>query len=114
MPLVFRGAADSGSVVEVRERPDGDCDVAVDGVLVERVEADADFSDTEASHAFRLDGLVFRETFGVSAAALETLAEFAAGATVKPPWRFAREVRADGLIDSHFGLTARGHRALRR
>jgi hypothetical protein len=52
MPLVFRGAADSGSVVEVRERPDGDCDVAVDGVLVERVEADADFSDTEASHAF--------------------------------------------------------------
>lgn len=112
--LVFRGAADTGSVAEVRERPDGDCDVVVDGVLCERVEADLDFSATRAPHPFRLDRLVFRETFGASAEALAALGEFVAERAPHPPWRFAPELRADGLIDAHFGLTARGHRALRR
>jgi hypothetical protein len=76
MPLVFRGLADSGSRLEVRERADGDCDVAIDGVRVERVAADLDFPGTKAPRAFRLDGLVFRETFAASAAALEALAVF--------------------------------------
>ena len=111
-PLVFRGAAETGSVVEIRDRPDGDYDVAVDGTLVERVEAELDFSGSEAPHVFSLDGVVFRETFSASGAALEALAEFVAERAPQPPWPFAAELRADGLIDRNFGLTPRGRRAL--
>ena len=31
-----------------------------------------------------------------------------------PPWEYASELLADGLIDVHFALTPRGHRALAR
>jgi hypothetical protein len=113
-PLIFRGVAETGSVVEIRERADGDFDVAVDGTLVERVKADLDFSDKEIPHVFSLDGLVFRETFSASGPALEALDEFVAGRTRQPPWRFASELRTDGLIDGHFSLTPRGHRALQK
>ncbi len=111
-PLVFRGIAETGSLVEIRERADGDYEVAVDGTVVERVEAELDFSGKQTPHAFPLGGLVFRETFSVSAPALEALADFVAGRAQPPPWPFAPDLRADGLIDSHFALTPRGHRAL--
>lgn len=111
-PLVFRGAAESGSLVEVRERPDGDYDVTVDGTPVERIEAALDFSGTGAPHVFELDGLAFRETFSASEPALEALRDFVAEQAPEPPWRFAPELRADGLIDGYFGLTPRGRRAL--
>lgn len=110
--LVFRGAAETGSQVEIRERPNGDYEVAIDGTLVERVVTKADVSHTEPPHPFRLDELVFQETFSASQPALEALAAFVAERVPQPPWRFAVELRADGLIDGHFGLTPRGHRAL--
>ena len=113
-PLVFRGVAETGSLVEIRERADGDYEVAVDGAVVERVEAALDFSSRETPHAFPLDGLVFRETFSASEPALEALAEFVAERAQQPPWHFAAELGADGLIDGNFGLTPRGHRALRQ
>ena len=111
-PLVFRGRAQTNSVVEVRERADGDYDVAVDGHLVERVEGAGDFLSKEVAGTFRLDGLVFREVFSVSQQALEALGEFVSGREPRPPWRFAVELVADGLINRDFGLTPRGHRAL--
>ena len=113
-PLVFRGAAETGSLVEIRGHADGDCDVIVDGTPVERIEAELDFSGTRTPHDFELDGLVFRETFTASEPALEALGEFVAERAPQPPWRFAPELKGDGLIDSHFGLTPRGHRALAR
>lgn len=113
-PLVFRGAAESGSTVEIRERADADYDVVVDGTPVERIDAKLDFSGTGTPHDFELDGLVFRETFSASEPALEALDEFVAERTPQPPWRFAPELKADGLIDDHFGLTPRGRRALSR
>jgi hypothetical protein len=113
-PLVFRGRAETGSLVEISKRTDGDYDVEVDGAVVERVEAELDFSGREAPRTFVLDGLVFQETFSASEPALEALDEFVAERAPHPPWRFAIELRADGLIDGHFGLTSRGHRALRQ
>lgn len=37
--LIFKGRSGAGSVVEVRQRPDGDCDVFVGGARLERVAA---------------------------------------------------------------------------
>jgi hypothetical protein len=90
-PLVFQGRSDdTGSVVEVR-RADG---------LEVRVPA-----------RFRLNGTVFLETFSASPSAVETLREFTESTTT-PPWDYASELLADGLIDVHFDLTPRGRRAL--
>jgi hypothetical protein len=35
---------------------------------------------------------------------------YCATANGAPPWRWARQLYADGLIDANFGLTARGRR----
>lgn len=113
-PLVFRGAAETGSLVEIRERAGGDYDVAVDGTPVERIAADLDFSGTGSPHEFELDGLDFRETFSASVPAVQALRDFVAELAPEPPWRFASELKADGLIDGDFGLTPRGRRALAR
>jgi hypothetical protein len=112
-PLVYRGRAETGSVVEIRRRADGDYDVEVDGCSVERIEGELDFSGAAAPHRFTLDGIVFDETFSSSEPALEALDAFVAERESSPPWRFATELAADGLIDECFGLTPRGHRALR-
>ena len=113
-PLVFRGRAETGSVVEIRERADGDYDVDVDGRLVERVEGKLDFSGKDRASTFTLGDLVYREVFSASRPALEALDEFVAGRAPRPPWRSAPELVADGLVDRHVGLTPRGHRALAR
>ena len=111
--LVFRGVAEMGSVVEIRPRADGDYDVDLDGHVVERLlgEGEADAFGKEVG-AFTLDGRVFLETFAASRPALEALGEFVAEREPHPPWPFAPELAADGLIDRDFGLTRRGHRAL--
>jgi len=111
--LVFRGVAETGSVVEIRARADGDYDVDLDGHVVERLlgEGEADAFGKEVG-AFTLDGRVFLETFAASRPALEALGEFVAEREPHPPWPFAAELAADGLIDRDFGLTRRGHRAL--
>jgi hypothetical protein len=109
-PLVFQGRSeDSGSVVEIR-RGDG-LEVSVDGSLVERVVADKDFEVDVPPARFRLNGAVFLETFSASLSALEALREFTESQTA-PPWDYASELLADGLIDVHFDLTPRGRRAL--
>jgi hypothetical protein len=112
-PLLFRGAAESGSVVEIRERPDGDYDVVVDGTLVERIEAQLDFAGL-GPHDFELNGVVFREVFASVTPAIEALRDFVSEEVLEPPWAFASQLKAEGLIDAHFGLTARGRRALAR
>lgn len=110
-PVVFRGRSEvTGAIVEIRGRAD-DLRVEVDGVLVERVEAQKDFAGTETLAHFRLNENDYEEIFAVSDEALEALAAFLEGGE-SPPWEHASELLADGLIDVHFALTPRGHRAL--
>jgi hypothetical protein len=111
--LVFRGRSRAGSAAEVRERPDGDFDVRVDGGLVERAELGDDLAQ-ELPCTLRLDGLEFREVFAAPAEALAAAEEFFAAPAGPPPWKHARELVADGIVDTTFALTPRGRRALAR
>lgn len=112
-PLVFRGASDNGSVVEVRGKQGEELAVEIAGSLVERIAADKDFAALDPSFRFRLDDTEFHETFSASADALDALAAFIAGGG-SPPWEYAAELLDDGLIDTHVALTPRGRRALAR
>lgn len=111
-PLLFRGRSESGSRVEIVERADGTLDVMVDGACEERLESADELLATLPGLSFRLGGVAFAETFAASSKALESLVE-----TIElggpPPYRYARELLLDGLIDRDFGLTVRGRRALR-
>jgi hypothetical protein len=110
-PLVFEGTSEvSGSIVRIRGRPD-DLRVEVDGTLVERVVAEKDFATRTPPARFRLNDNVFEETFSASDEALSALAAFLDGGG-SPPWDYASELLADGIVDVHFDLTPRGHRAL--
>ncbi|MGZ4413985.1 MAG: hypothetical protein ACXVRZ_06385 [Gaiellaceae bacterium] len=109
-PLVFRGVSDAGAVVEVRGRND-EFDVEIDGSLVERVSASKELASSFPLVRFRLDHTEFHETFASSDDALQALERFVS-AGGSPPWDHAPELFADGLIDTHADLTARGRRAL--
>jgi hypothetical protein len=111
--VVFRGRSEvTGSIVEIRGRAD-DLRVEIDGALIERVVAQKDFADTQPVVSFRLNKNEYDEIFEASSEALQALAEFLQRGE-SPPWEHASELLADGLIDAHFALTPRGHRALAR
>lgn len=99
-------------MVAVRRRADGDCDVEVNGRLMERLGGPCDVPAADAPGTLTLGGHVYDELFAVSESALEALAEFVAEREADPPWRFALELSAEGLVDRSFALTARGRRAL--
>jgi hypothetical protein len=110
-PLVFRGIGDvTGSVLEVRGNGD-EYRVFVDGALSERLFAEKDFAATGPPLTWRYDDVDYREIFDASPEALGELAAFVESGG-SPPWDYATELFADGLVDVHFALTARGHRAL--
>lgn len=115
-PLAFQGIDDAGSLVQVRGKGNDEFEVLVDGGLAERVAASKDFASGEPVLRFRRGGRDVAETFGASDEALTALADFVdrAGPAARPtpPWDFASELLADGLIDVHFELTPRGRRAL--
>jgi hypothetical protein len=108
-PLLFRGASEAGSVVEVRRTASAEAAVVVDGTLVERLADEGPFRERSAPVVFRFGELGFAEAFDETA--LETLATFAR-AGGRPPWQAADALLTDGLVDSTFAITARGHRAL--
>ena len=110
-PLVFRGVTEAGSDVEVREKSVDELEVRIDGALIERVAAEKDFASPVAPLRVSLDGFRAEETFSASTDALDALARFLESDD-PPPWDFASELLADGLIDTHFALTPRGRRAL--
>jgi hypothetical protein len=110
-PVVFRGRSEvTGSVLEIRGSGD-ELRVEVDGGLIERVAAEKDFSSSQPVVRYRLNENEYDEIFAVSDEALQALAEFLDRGD-SPPWEHASELLADGLIDVHFALTPRGHRAL--
>jgi hypothetical protein len=112
-PVAFRGIGDvTGSILEVRGSRD-EYRVYVDGALSERLVAEKDFAATGPPLTWRYDDVDYRETFDASQDARDALAAFVdAGAAGSPPWGYATELLADGLVDVHFGLTPRGRRAL--
>ena len=112
-PLVFQGLTDAGSVVQVREEAD-DYGVWVDGSLQERIAARKDLSVATPNLHFRWDGKEIDETFNASDESLSALADYLDSQDGSPPWEYASELFADGLIEVHFDLTPRGHRALGR
>ncbi len=109
--LLFKGRSDAGSIVEVRERRDGDCDVAIDGALVERI-APGEVAAENSPLTFHVGGQEFREVFDAPVAALAAARGYFAEPEGEPPWEHARELAADGLVDGTFALTPRGRRAL--
>jgi predicted RNase H-like HicB family nuclease len=110
--VVFHGVAEaSGSIAIVRRGAD-EYSVEIDGVLTDRVVADKDLRPTVPPLRFRVDGFEFDETFEASDEALDALATFLVEESEPPPWEYAGELLADGLIDVHFAATPRGRRAL--
>jgi len=107
-PLAFKGRAAGGSAVEIRARPDGDYDVEIDGVPADRLSGPLDF------RVYHADGRAFGEVFEAPAHALEALGAWVGDPSGEPPWEHVHELLADGLVDRHFGLTARGRRAVER
>jgi hypothetical protein len=109
-PLAFQGFTDAGSVVQVRGKAD-EYQVWVDGSLQDRIAARKDLSVDKPVLHFRWDRKEIAETFNASQDALAALAQYRDERDVSPPWEYASELLADGLIDVHFDLTPRGRRA---
>jgi hypothetical protein len=111
-PLAFEGRTDAGSIVEVRGSG-AEFQVWVDGTLQERIAAQKDLSVGKPVLRFRWDGKELEETFSASEDALGALADYCDHPEPgSPPWDYASELLADGLVDVHFDLTPRGRRAL--
>lgn len=111
-PLLLRGRSGTGSTLEILERPDGTLDVVVDGVRVERLASADELLATQPGLSFRLGDISFDERFAASRSALAAL-QAMIESVGPPPYRYARELLLDGLVDRNFGLTPRGRRALR-
>jgi protein required for attachment to host cells len=111
-PPEFVGRTESGARVEVFGREDGGHDLVVGGKL-ERHEATPWSLPPDASEPVWVGGHACGEVFDAPEAALAALAALRDAPEAEPPWRFARALRADGLIDESFALTPRGRRALR-
>lgn len=112
--LLFKGRSAAGSVAEVRQRADGDCDVVVDGARLERVAAAKDLAEREIPLTFRIGDQEFREIFEAPGPAVAAVRAYFSGPSGKPPWQYSAALAADGLIDGTFALTPRGKRALAR
>jgi hypothetical protein len=101
---LFRGGSELGSTMVIRETED-EQQWIVDGNVVDRRPLRQPVV-VPVSH----NGSEFHELFEAAPEALEALLDHAERRTDEPPWAFARALYDDGLIDSNFGLTARGRR----
>jgi hypothetical protein len=112
-PLVYAGVAEvTGSRLEIRGESGEELEARIDGALVERLAGQRDVATTTAPLRFRLDGVRYTEIFASPAEALQALDGFLEDELQPPPWDFARELLADGIVDTNFALTTRGRRAL--
>ncbi|WP_437876271.1 hypothetical protein [Sorangium sp. So ce513] len=111
--LVFRGRSEIGSEAVAREKA-GDVHIEVDGAVYDR-RLRLDLATDPEGAVLRIGPLPpFRERFELPAEALDALRSWLERPGAEPPWRWARELVAEGLVDGHFALTDRGRRALMR
>jgi hypothetical protein len=103
-PPLFRGRSEHETTLVIRADEHGQ-EWVVDGALVARRP-----SRHPVAVPMNFDGLHFHEVFEAAPEALEALLEYVERRMVAPPWQCARTLYEDGLIDSDFGLTARGRR----
>ncbi|MBA3538431.1 MAG: host attachment protein [Deltaproteobacteria bacterium] len=108
-PPLFRGRTEAGSVIEIQRVADG-YDLLFDGARIEHSQSPWRV-DTDRRGLLQLEGYTCEEVFDAPEPAIQALADFLAN-RAGPPWPWARELVADGLIDSRFALTARGRRRL--
>ena len=80
-------------------------------VSVERLDSADELLATQPGLRFRVGGVSFDERFAASRSALAALRLMTESGGA-PPYRHARELLLDGLVDRNFGLTPRGRRAL--
>jgi len=108
-PPLFRGVTEAGASVEIHATDSGGYDVLVDRVHAERY--DMPFQPTaERFEPVIVGNRLCRETFSAPQEAQDSLTTFLLRPNAQPPWRWARPLFEDGLIDVHFGLTPRGAR----
>lgn len=110
-PLLFRGRSNAGSELCLVEAPGGLIDAIVNGAVAAVLDDARELAATRPDLVFALNGLRFRETFGVSPVAAADLRD-ALKTGRRPRQKHVRELIADGLIDRNLDLTARGRRAL--
>jgi len=116
-PPLFRGTTDGGARIEVRRTAGNDgvdeVDIFCDGARIAR-ESGPWTLEAEAIEPVTIAGQVCIDSNDASPDAISALRDFIARPGREPPWRFARELYEDGLIDIDFALTARGGRCLAR
>lgn len=103
-PPLYRGRSETGSMLEIRPIDGGEQEWLVDEVAVARQPGGT--IDMPVRHG----GVEFHELFEAPAEALEALLAYVERRLDAPPWKWARELYEEGLIDANFGLTARGRR----
>ena len=111
VPPMFLGRSEMGSVVELRESPQGEYAVIVDGSLRQRSSSRLTFGDSRPVLVNFADQK-WTEISRVDESALEGLQGYVASPAGEPPWQLARMLFSDGLIDANFSLTPRGKRIL--
>lgn len=110
-PPLFKGRTDAGAAIEIRPVPDG-YDILVGGARVDHGSVPWHL-DPDMHEPVQIGEHACAESFDAPPEAIAALAEFASG-RAGPPWRWARELIEDGLIDPELALTPRGKRCLAR
>lgn len=108
-PLVYMGRSDAGSEIRIYPGSDGTFDIMVDGTRANRAPATLTFP---AQGTAQILGQEWKEFTTASLEAISALKDHCATAKGTPPWQWARELFAAGLIDINFSLTPRGRRLI--
>lgn len=110
-PPLFKGRTDAGAVIEIHPVSDG-YDTIVDGARLDHSGVPWHL-DPDMRGSVQIGNHACEETFDAPEPAVRALAEFLAGRAASP-WRWARELLEDGLMDTELALTPRGERCLER
>lgn len=110
-PPLFKGHTEAGALVELRPAAGG-YDIFVDGARSDHTGVPWHL-DPDSRGPVLIGAHTCDETFDAAPEAIAALSELLAGRG-EPPWRWARELFEDGLVDPELALTPRGRRCLDR
>lgn len=107
-PPLFKGRNDAGATLEIRPAAVG-YDIFIDGTRSDHQEVPWHL-DPDTQPPVLVGGQLCEEVFDAPREAIDALRDLVSGGA--PPWRWARELVEDGLIDPELALTPRGRRCL--